>query len=265
MFSRWVTMNHSFNIEHATQYGIEAAVLIENFIFWIAKNKANKTATKEIEIDGKKCKRTFTYNSVSAMAELFPYMNEKKMYRVLDSLIENKVLVRKYFNTNTYNRTSWYCFYDESHFLKMGNGFPENGKSISQKKEIDLPKMGNHDKDINKDINTIINKDKEEPLPKIQEIENSPKEAFTKYYNDLYSKDNKLADNIFEVEQLGLRLQYDTDLLDDLIYTKSNSAYWKAHPVKAKFLLKVLANENILKKPANSEQTKTKKEDYSWI
>ena len=35
-------MNHSFNVDIAKKYGIEKAVLLENFSFWIAKNKANK-------------------------------------------------------------------------------------------------------------------------------------------------------------------------------------------------------------------------------
>ena len=34
-------MNHSFNVEIAKQYGIEKAILLENFFFWVAKNKAN--------------------------------------------------------------------------------------------------------------------------------------------------------------------------------------------------------------------------------
>lgn len=34
-------MNHSFNVEIATKYGMLEAVLLENINFWITKNKAN--------------------------------------------------------------------------------------------------------------------------------------------------------------------------------------------------------------------------------
>ena len=153
-------MEHHFDIEHAENYGIEEAILINHFIFWLTKNKANHKAIKEIEIEidkkTQKAKRVFTYNSVSAMQEIFPYMNDKKIYRVIESLIEQKVIVRKYFNTNSYNRTSWYCFYNESHFLKTGNGKDKKEKSIPQKQEMDLPETGNHYKDNNKDNNKDI-------------------------------------------------------------------------------------------------------------
>ncbi len=35
-------MNHSFNVEVATKYGMLEAVLLENINFWVAKNKANE-------------------------------------------------------------------------------------------------------------------------------------------------------------------------------------------------------------------------------
>ena len=34
-------MEHHFNIEYAKKYGILEAILIDNFQFWIAKNRAN--------------------------------------------------------------------------------------------------------------------------------------------------------------------------------------------------------------------------------
>ena len=82
-------MEHHFDIDHAENYGIEEAILINHFIFWLTKNRANNKTIKdiELEIDKKiqKVKRVFTYNSVSAMQEIFPYMNDKKIYRVIES------------------------------------------------------------------------------------------------------------------------------------------------------------------------------------
>ena len=68
-------MNHSFNVELAIKYGIEEAILIENFAFWIKKNAANN----KNYINGE----YWTYNSAKALEELFPYMNLKKVQRTL--------------------------------------------------------------------------------------------------------------------------------------------------------------------------------------
>jgi hypothetical protein len=64
-------MNHTFNIDIAKKFGLEEAILLENFAFWIAKNKANKKHFYE--------NSTWTYNSASALFELFPYWSERKI------------------------------------------------------------------------------------------------------------------------------------------------------------------------------------------
>ena len=129
-------------------------VVIYNFRFWLLQNKANHRNIKKIEIDGKKVDRYFTYNSAKALAEIFPYLNPKQIYRIMESLEKQDVLIKANFNSNTYNRVNWYCFRDQKRFL-------ENGISISRKqemevfeKEIQFPKSGNHDTDNKPDINT---------------------------------------------------------------------------------------------------------------
>jgi len=129
-------MNHSFNIEYAQKYGIEEAILIENFIFWISKNKANRKHDREIEIDGAIVVRTFTYNSATALAELFPYMTVNTLRRVTQRLCDLKVLAKGVFNTNSYDRTTWFCFVDENAFLY-------NAKSILQNCEMEVDKKQN--------------------------------------------------------------------------------------------------------------------------
>ena len=111
-----------------------------------------KFTEEKLEIEGKKVERYFTYNSAKALSELFPYLNPKQIYRVMESLEKKGVLIKKYFNSNTYNRTSWYCFKDENRFLKVGNAIPENDKSNSRKQEMEIPKSGNHDTDNKPDI-----------------------------------------------------------------------------------------------------------------
>lgn len=150
-------MNHSFNIEYAEKYGIEEAIIIEHLIFWIKKNKANEKHNHE--------NRTWTYNSAKAFTSLFPYMSESKIRRVLDSLIEKGIIIKGNYNKLNYDRTIWYAFQDEEAFVKMN-------KCISRKCEMDMPKMGNgfpeNERtipDINTDINTDnINKERDKQV-----------------------------------------------------------------------------------------------------
>lgn len=97
-------MNHSFNVELATKYGIEEAILIENFAFWIKKNAANGVNY----VDGE----YWTYNTAKALEELFPYMNLKKIQRTLVRLEELKIFKSDNFNKKAYDRTKWYCIID---------------------------------------------------------------------------------------------------------------------------------------------------------
>lgn len=115
-------MEHRFQMELAMAYGIEEAILIENFVHWIDKNKANNKHYH----DG----RYWTYNSAKAFAEQFPYMNESKVKRVIAKLVEDGVIMKGNYNENQYDRTCWYAFTDE-------------GASIVQKCYFHSPKMTN--------------------------------------------------------------------------------------------------------------------------
>lgn len=137
-------MNHSFSIGLACEYGIEEAILIHHFSYWIEKNRLNGNNFH----DGK----YWSYDSVSAMTQQFPYMNQKKLYRVINRLCDIGILEKGNYNKKQYDRTSWYtltelgfsiCQKWQIHLPKMGNAFDKNGKCISQKEEMDLPKMGN--------------------------------------------------------------------------------------------------------------------------
>ena len=135
-------MMHSFDVEIAVEYGINAAILLQNLDFWIAKNKANK----ENYIDG----RYWTYNSIKAYKELFPYMSERQISIALKKLADEGLIVTGNYNNSAYNHTTWYAI-------------TEKGKSILQKCKIEAAKMSNRNsknvKSIYTDINTDINTD----------------------------------------------------------------------------------------------------------
>ena len=126
-------MDHSFDINFAKRYGLTEAIMIKNFQFWILKNKANKTHQYD--------ERTWTYNSVKAFEELFPYLKPSQIRRCIESLVDQGVLIKGDYNANRYVRTSWFAFANESLFINqqmdlsnLTNGGANNDKSITDSK-----------------------------------------------------------------------------------------------------------------------------------
>jgi len=125
-----ISMNYQFNIELATQYGVDEAIVLHNIIFWLRKNKSNKQNFH----DG----RTWTYNSASAYEKLFPFWKSRKIARVLKSLEDRGVLLAGNYNAVKYDRTKWYALIDESLLNlpldKNGNGSASSDQPIPDSK-----------------------------------------------------------------------------------------------------------------------------------
>ncbi len=113
-------MVHSFDIEEAEIFGLYEAIILNHFRFWIAKNKANNRHL----IEGK----TWTYNSVRAFEELFPYLSKKQLRTTLESLIQLNILVKGNNNIKGYDRTLWYAFTDEDIINKKGRSIFPTGQ-----------------------------------------------------------------------------------------------------------------------------------------
>jgi adenylate kinase family enzyme len=145
-------MNHSFNVEVAKKYGIEKAILLENFYFWIAKNKANK---KNI-YDGK----SYTYNTAEAFEELFPYMKARKISQLLREMEQENLLLSRQFGK--YDRTKSYTLTDYALSLFVQSNIPKLDNERYQNLTMKDTKIGCClNTDINTDIDTDINTDKE--------------------------------------------------------------------------------------------------------
>jgi len=93
-------MQHHFEIEDAKKYGVDKAVLMENFRFWMTKNKADRRHIHE--------GRVWTYNSARALSELLPYWSRQKIARMLRELVADGVILSANFNKTMYDRTLWY-------------------------------------------------------------------------------------------------------------------------------------------------------------
>lgn len=97
-------MEHSFDVEIAKEYGIESAIILKHLSFWIQKNMAcEKHCFNGIY---------WTYSSVKAFRELFPYMGEKQIRNNIDKLKKAGLIIVGEFNKSAYDRTKWYAITD---------------------------------------------------------------------------------------------------------------------------------------------------------
>lgn len=124
-------MEHSFNIAVACEYGVLEAIIIRNFQYWIAKNKANKSHYVN--------EHYWTYNSYDALVELFPYATKDQLKKRILRLVEKGVLLIGHFSENPNDRTNWFAFADEGKWIvqngtmdgaEMPNGECESARCI---------------------------------------------------------------------------------------------------------------------------------------
>jgi len=155
-----VKMNHSFNVEIATIYGVQKAILVENIAFWINKNMANKSNFN----DGK----YWTYNSGAAFLQLFPYFTSSSISRWLVELENCGVLLSSNYNRLGRDKTKWYTILDHKiatiyNLDTTAEAISQNERSISQNErsisqnERTLPY-------INPNINSTSSLNGSEPL-----------------------------------------------------------------------------------------------------
>ena len=157
-------MNHSFNVKVAEEYGIEKAILLENFYFWVIKNRANN---KNLH-NG----RYYTYNTAEAFEKLFPYMKSRRIAQLLREMEhEDGLLISGQFNN--YDRTKSYTltdiamsYFEVAIIQKLDNGEYKNLIMESQETVSCL------NTDINTDIKTYSCSTQQQPFqkPTIKEI-----------------------------------------------------------------------------------------------
>lgn len=102
-------MNHSFDVDIAKEYGLHCAIILQNIVFWIEKNKANE---KHFH-DG----TYWTYNSVKAFGDMFPYLTAKQIRTALQRLEDDGLIKTGNYNTLDYDRTKWYSLTEKGNSL----------------------------------------------------------------------------------------------------------------------------------------------------
>lgn len=249
-------MIHSFNTDLAEKYGIEKALLLDHFCYWIAENERNE----KNQIDG----RTWVYNTSKALAEKFHYMSQRSIARYLEQLEKDGIILTGKFNTNHFDNTKWYALSDEYLYLlndyksmreiKASNNknitnetkncenidIAENENSISQNEIIDVAKSCNS-----------ISQNGNSDLPKWQVNKNI--QTYTKKENS-FSNENELKKNpqnakneITKIENLPNEI--DRDIFEKFLFFQATEKNNRLSVMQCEALiLKLmgwLQNENI--------------------
>ncbi len=92
---------HTFDPEIAVQVGINAAVVYRNLVFWVRHNEANGRNFHE--------GRYWTYNSLAAFDEQFPYLTAKQIRTALEKLVEAGLILKGNFAEDRFKRANWYA------------------------------------------------------------------------------------------------------------------------------------------------------------
>ena len=174
-------MVHTYNVEVAVEYGIEEAVLINHFAYWIADHAANDSNLN----DG----RYWTFDTAKALCSIMPeFKNEKRITYLINKLVENDILMKGNYNKLPFDRTLWFTFTDKGiqlmcehglasqecltkivesisqysgiHFLNLGNAKPKNGEAIPHNKTT-------HNRPNNK---TTFNNTPHTPQGEVEEV-----------------------------------------------------------------------------------------------
>lgn len=119
-------MNHQFDVDIAIKYGVNAALILSNMEFWIAKSRANGVKY----FDG----HYWTYNSIKALKDLFPYLSERQISTAIKKLIDDGAIITGNYNKSAYDRTTWYAITEKGYSI-LQNCEMENTKAQNQNPE----------------------------------------------------------------------------------------------------------------------------------
>lgn len=115
-------MIYSFDEEVAKEVGVNCAVILDKFTWWIRQNEANERNFH----DGK----YWTFNSTKALTDMFPFYNARQIGHILKKLVDNGYLATGNYNKVPFDRTLWYTL-------------TEKGERLMQNKQMHFTKMVN--------------------------------------------------------------------------------------------------------------------------
>lgn len=148
-----------FDSDHAVKYGVNAAILINYFKFFIELNiKLDMEGKRKAGNSSFRDGRTFSYISKSNLAKHFPFFTEAQVKHGLSKLVAADVFITGCYNKQKYDKTLWYAFKNEKEFLD----FPAQYREFLQAQGLESPSIS----DINSKTDDLSSNPCENSLDK---------------------------------------------------------------------------------------------------
>jgi len=251
------SLNHSFDVQNAIEYGVDIAILIHHFQFWISYNaRQGKNYIEE---------KTWMYQTQKEMASCLPYYSEKQVKRLIALMVEKGILTKGNFNRSAYDRTQWYSFKNEEKFSIVRNRTMENPERDNGLLETvpPIPDTKTETKTNSKkgnDFDTAL------ALPFISEETKFPlKSDQQKIFDDLKGLDLECDDSLLNIL---IRTHSEKNLLDCIDHLKNEiSKGTKFKKSKIAFLRACLSGKISLitkQEEYNRKFAKNVKEGKHW-
>jgi hypothetical protein len=241
---------YSFDEEVAKIVGVEAAVILDKFTWWIRHNEANGKNFYE----GK----YWTFNSTKAMEKMFPFFNMWKIGRITKKLVDDGYLVTGNFNKLPFDRTLWYTLSEKGEqlmkyachdFVESQSDALQNCKMSSSENAQPIPVPTN-----NKNNNSSIGNN--EKLQKDAEYEG----LFAIFYNAYPKHKGKVA-----ALKAFKKLKPDRALLDEILKAlewQKQQEEWKKD--RGQFIPNPATYLNGRRWEDEKEAIVSQEEDYSY-
>jgi hypothetical protein len=100
---------HTFSVNLATTLkSAHDAIILQHFWFWHQNNDGKEHAMKDDH------PYPWTYNTISKIAEIFPYMTEREVRLSIQRLEEHGYIIVSSFNKFKFDKTKWYALTEKS-------------------------------------------------------------------------------------------------------------------------------------------------------
>jgi hypothetical protein len=229
---------YAFDPDIAQQYGVDEAIMVRSFQYWIEMNASNNRNRHD--------DKTWTYNTISALKKGFPFWSEKQVGRIVKSLISQGILVIGNYNAHRYDRTTWYAFSNEEQWLQATvlnnspNGKVTDSLSSPSGKQVDT-KRG------------LAKPEKVTTIPITKPVTNTVKEKRGRF----------TPPTLEEVRAVIVENQYPFMAEEFVLYYEQKD--WMVGKTKMKYFKKALALWNIReRKKANGNNKQQTSGELDW-
>lgn len=124
---------HCIDKGAAKQCGVNGALLLWNFRYWIDENIANNRNFH----DG----RYWTYQSMDALCKTFDYLTVNQIRTAIDKLEKGGYIVKGNYNKSSYDRTTWYSITEAGYAVfsdfRATNAPAEEPNSICEETQME--------------------------------------------------------------------------------------------------------------------------------